>query len=551
MTPWSNGRPVAVARGTLAALSLATGILLLVCGTGSALAAPARYQGSLDSMVRYLQNDQNPDGGFGSEPGAGSNNDVSAWVALALAAAGVNPRDQTPANQHYIGGHSVYGYLTEHAGTLSSTTDFDRELLVVDATGASPTDFGSVNLLEKILQRQLTQPGPNDGAFEHEAGSGEPAMNDTIFAILALSPIHEPTAEAALRAAAEWVEREQDCDHGWPSTAYRTGGACPAGGGSLPSEPQSEVDMTGAAIEALNAASRQGQAEAVEQHAFAYLETAQDANGGFSEEPGNPEPNVASTAWVAQAMWSAGINPETWVTHSGLASEEPLGYMASLQQEDGHIRWEQSQEWNGVWMTAYVGTAMTGDTYPPQPPPDEPLPQAPTETSGSGQGGESSKSGGGVIAGGGGNGAPLFSRPQLGSQGDTPGGVRQLEDQRHNTTEQHRNPGPPRKTPAPTATAASAHQAKNNDPAGYNKGVGGLALTGTGAGGGGQSSGRMVKGLLIGAPADALEPGAPGLRGAGAGASQTPWLTVGIAVALLLSALIGTRIELRRPKVIV
>jgi hypothetical protein len=248
MARWSNGRPAAVARGTLAALSLATGILLpacWACWAGSAVAAvaaPARYQGSLDSMVRYLQDDQNPDGGFGSEPGAGSNNDVSAWVALALAAAGVNPRDQTPFNQHYIGGHSVYGYLTEHAGTLSSTTDFERELLVVDATGTSPTDFGGVNLLEKILPRQLTQPGPNDGAFMHEAGLGEPAMNDTIFAILALSPIHEPTVEAAVRAAAEWVEREQDCDHGWPSTAYRTGGACPTGGGNLPGEPESEVD---------------------------------------------------------------------------------------------------------------------------------------------------------------------------------------------------------------------------------------------------------------------------------------------------------------------
>lgn len=104
----SSGRPAAVTRGTLAALSLATGILLMGCWTGSALAVPARYQGSLDSMVRYLQNDQNADGGFGSEPGAGSNNDVSAWVALALVAAGINPCDQTPADQHYIDGHSVY-----------------------------------------------------------------------------------------------------------------------------------------------------------------------------------------------------------------------------------------------------------------------------------------------------------------------------------------------------------------------------------------------------------------------------------------------------------
>lgn len=550
MMVWSNGRPVAVARGTLAALSLATGILLLACWAGSALAAPARYQGSLDSMVRYLQNDQNPDGGFGSEPGASSNSDVSAWVALALAAAGINPRDQTPANQHYIGGHSVYGYLTEHAGELSSTTDFDRELLVVDATGTSPTDFGGVNLLEKIMQRQLTQSGANDGAFVHEAGSGEPAMNDTIFAILALSPIREPAVEVAVRAAAGWVEREQDCDHGWPSTAYRTGGACPAGGGGLSGEPESEVDMTGAAIQALNAAGRKGQAKDVEQDAFEYLETAQDPNGGFSEEPGNPEPNVASTAWVVQAMWSAGIDPETWVTHSGLASEEPLGYMASMQQEDGHIRWEQSQEWNGVWMTAYVGATMSGDAYPIRPPSYAGLPQAPTETTGSGQGGESSKPGGGVIAGGGGNGAPLFSRPQPGSKGHAPGGVRQLKDQHHSTTKHHRNPGHPRKRPVPTATAVSVHHAKRHDRA-SRKGTGGVALTGTGTGGGGQSSGRVVKGILIGAPADALTPGAPGLRGAGAGINRKPWLTIGIAVALLLSALIGTQIELRRPKAII
>jgi prenyltransferase beta subunit len=541
----SNGRPAVVARGTLAALSLAAGILL-ACWAGSALAAPARYQGSLDSMVRYLQNDQNPDGGFGSEPGAGSNNDVSAWVALALAAAGINPRDQTPANQHYIGGHSVYSYLTEQAGTLSSTTDFDRELLVVDATGTSPTDFGGVNLLKKILQSQLTQPGSNDGAFVYQAGSREPAMNDTIFAILALSPIHEPAVETAVRAAAEWVEKEQDCDHGWPSIAYRTGGACPTGGGSLPGEPQSEVDMTGAAIQALNATGRQGAAKEVEQYAFEYLETAQDADGGFPEEPG-PEPNVASTAWVVQAMWSAGINPETWVTHSGLASEEPLGYMAALQQEDGHIRWEQSQEWNGVWMTAYVGAAMAGDSYPIPAPPYVELP--PTETPGNGQGGESSKSGSGVTAGGGGNGAPLFSRPQPGSKGHTPGGARQLEDQHHRTPEHHRNPGPPRKTPVPTATTASVHHAKKHGPASH-KGTGGVSLTGAGAGGGGQNSGRDVKGILIGVPAHALEPGAPGLHGAGAGTNQTPWLAIGVEGALLLSVLIGAQIELRRPEMI-
>ncbi|HTC73535.1 MAG TPA: hypothetical protein VK655_11650, partial [Solirubrobacteraceae bacterium] len=78
---------------SLAALSFVLGLLLVGPEAG---AAPARYEGSLDSMVRYLQRDQNADGGFGFEPGEGSKNEASAWVALALAAAGVNPRDQTP-----------------------------------------------------------------------------------------------------------------------------------------------------------------------------------------------------------------------------------------------------------------------------------------------------------------------------------------------------------------------------------------------------------------------------------------------------------------------
>jgi hypothetical protein len=541
-------------------LSLVLGLLLLVCcEAGSALAAPARSQGSLDSMVRYLQNDQNSDGGFGREPGESSNSESSAWVALALAAAGINPRDQTPAGQHYRGAKNLYTYLTEHAGELSASTDFERDLLVVDAAGTSPADFGGVNLSERILQRQLTQPGPNAGAFVHEAGSSEPAMNDTVFAILALSPIHEPRVQAAVRAAAEWVEREQDCDHGWPSTGYRTGGRCPAGGGELAGEPPSEVDMTGAAIEALNAAGRQGAAEEVEQHAFEYLETAQDPNGGFPEEPGAQEPNVASTAWVVQAMWSAGINPETWATRSGLASEEPLGYLASLQQEDGHVRWEQSQESNGVWMTAYVGAAMAGDPYPIPEAPYEELPPAPPEASsgdpsssgsGDGQGGESSKPGSGVTAGGGGAGAPLFSRPQPASKGHTPGGVRLLTSGRANAAQtgsakknaakRRRNPGPTRKTPVPVIkSSGSRHKEIGAGSAGSAKG-----------GGGPGAGGREIKGVLISDEQGALEPGAPGLRGAGAGAGKAPWLAIAIGGMILALILTGSQLERRRPQVI-
>jgi hypothetical protein len=496
--------------------------------------------------VRYLQDAQREDGGF-AEPGSEPGSDSTAWVTLALAAAGINPRDQTTAKQHWTGGHSAYSYLAEHAHEASVTLAFERELLVVDATGTSPQDFGGVNLVKEILSRQLPQ-GSEAGGFHEETSDTEATMNDTIFAILALSPIHEQPAQEAIARAAEWLESQQDCDGSWHTISPRAVKPCGTERRLLPGEASGEVDMTGAAIEALNAGGRpdpKGQ-----ENAFAFMHENQTANGGFREFSSEKEPNVASTAWVVQAMWSAGINPETRVTHSGLASEEPLGYLASMQQPDGHIRWEASREANGMWMTGYVTPAFAGNPLPIPAPPREELPPLPPEehsTSG-GNGGVSTTSGNGVIAGGGGSRAPLFSRPQPGSKGHTPGGVRQPKDQHHKTAKHHRNPGPPRKTPVPTATSASVHHAKKHDAASH-KGTGGVALTGTGTGGG-QSSGRDVKGILIGAPTDALAPGAPGLHGAAAGENQSSWLAIGIAAAALALALLGAFVELRRPQVI-
>jgi hypothetical protein len=494
------------------------------------------------------------DGGF-AEPGHSEESDFSAWVTLALAAAGINPRDQTTAPQHWVGGHSAYTYLAEHAHDASLTTDFERELLVVDAAGTSPHDFGGVDLAGEILKRQITT-GNNTGAFPHEAGSQTPGVNDTIFAILSLSPIHEPGVKEAVGRATLWLEAQQKCDGSWNWVYTPRVSSCnPGERRLLAGETGGELDMTGAALEALNTVKHsdpEGQTQA-----FEYLREGEATSGGFVELLAESEPNVASTAWVVQAMWSAGINPETWLTHSGLATEEPLGYLASMQQEDGHIRYRANEEMNGMWMTAYVGPALTGNTPTIPALPYEPLPLQPPSSGESGNGGESPQSGGGVISGGGGNGARLFSRPQPGSKGHTPGGARQRKSRKHDRLRTHKlNPGSAHKAPVPTVTTVDVHHAekrvhhakKHNQPS--HKGTGGVTLTGTGADGGAHSSGKDVKGILIGAPTGALEHGAPGLHGARTGGNQTPWLTIGIAGALLMAALVGVQVELRRPEVI-
>jgi prenyltransferase beta subunit len=527
-----------------AAAAVCAAVVAWSPGPAGAKPSSAIDQTRLDNAVRYLQNAQNINGGFAGNPGGTPTAEFTAWAALALAAAGINPQDQARE-----GCASAYVFLTAQAGALSATTDFERELLVVDAAGTHPEDFGGVPLVKEILGRQLHQ-GAEAGAFTHEAGGSAPGAYDTIFAILALSPIHEPATETAVSSAAGWLERLQDPhDGGWPAGA--------SGG---------EVDMTSAAIEALNAAGlHHSEAQA---KAFKFLHEAQHPDGGWPEFLEESESNVASTAWVVQALFAAEENPETWEVNG----KEPLGFMESMQRADGSLQYKAGNDENAVWMTAYAGIAFAGDYLPLQfvPPPANPPAQPigagnppPSCTTASvagepGLGGESSQPGPGVIADGGAAGAPAFSRPQPQSRGHTPGGVRQLaNDRRGARAAAGRNPGPRRNTSAQKTAAGSAKNERGASSKGSAGGAGsaelGEAAADAGGDGGGGGSGT-VTGLVVGGQLSAfhgpLETGAPGLRGAGAGGDESPWPALTIAFAAAALALLGAHLERRRPRAI-
>ncbi|MGC1853060.1 MAG: prenyltransferase/squalene oxidase repeat-containing protein, partial [Solirubrobacterales bacterium] len=521
-------------RAFIAALSVAF-ILAAFSAPAAGDAPNPERKALLDSTVRFLQDSQQQDGGFAQagEPTQGT----SAWVALALAAAGINPRNQAKPC-----GTDAYTYLVTHfheeAGASAAqivTTAFERELLVVNATGTDPHDFAGFDLVQEILARQLPS-----GSFPYLPG-GEGQINTTIFAILALSPIGEPAPQAAIREASEWLIAQQNDNGGW---YWQGGGAV------------SEVDMTGAAIEALNAAgppsspAERAAFESAQREGFEYLEDAQLPDGGFPALPASEgESNVASTAWAVQGIWSAGDNPETWRTDSGLASEEPLDYMESMQQPDGHIRFSQSSDVNGIWMTAYVVPAFAGQALP--------IPEAtfsdasvpPCETNGGGA--ET-----GVIAGGGGKGAPLFSRPRPQSKGKTPGGARivrnkGLRPRNHSKSRRGANARQPTGTETAepngtnageerevTAVSSSAGPGAGDGTQGHSASEGGSsdanAQSNSGAARGspplsaalreaaqsaaGGSGGRQVSGIVIGdastSPGGELAFGAPGLRSA-------------------------------------
>lgn len=498
--------------GRVVVLGLATGALLAGCAAGAALAAPNNEanRDRLDSTVRFLQNAQNSDGGFSADGNSGEPSDpeFTPWAAIALAAAGINPQDQSRP-----GGESAFAYLADRAGSLTLTTEFERVLLVVDAAGTSPRDFGGVDLQQRILRRQL--PG---GGFSSEEGGQKPSVNDTVFAILALSPVQEAPVQQAVESAVEWLEAAQSTDGSWPVECPRNVPGC---GG----DPPGEVDMTAAAVEALNAADAHD-LEA-QRKAFEYLRTAQNHDGGFVEFPGEAEANTASTSWTAQAIWSAEENPETWTAKG--SGKEPLGYLESMQHEDGSIQWKASSDPNTVWMTAYAAPAFSGQ---PLPPPVVPLP-VPSSTPPGGDG---------VVTGGGGEGAPLFSRPQPQSQGHTPGGARQLRRRRAAKAARH-----PREPAFRVAAPASANQAAGR----RSRSGADRRRRGTGSG----SASPTVTGLLLNASddtplSDPPQAGAPGLRSAGASAGVGRWLAIAIGGLIVVLILAGAQLERRRPQVL-
>ncbi|MDW5594218.1 prenyltransferase/squalene oxidase repeat-containing protein [Conexibacter stalactiti] len=521
-------------------------LLVLLAATVAALSllasGPAPAQSGdrvLDGTVAYMQQHQRRDGCFPMVPG-GEADPVTAspWTALALAAAGVNPREQFRPD----GYRSVFDCIEAAAGQLANTTDLERTLLVVNAAGTDPRAFGGVDLVAGILRQQR-----DSGAFSRTFGSAgaDSPVNTTVFAILSLSLVREPAVEAAIGRAADWLLTAQNDSGSWSDVAAHT---------------NESTDMTGAALQALRAAGRvgagagteHGPSRAAVDRALAWLRTLQRDDGGFPLLLREQTGNSGSTAWVAQGLWAVGEDPRAWVR----SGRSMLDFLASLQRDDGHIAWKADNDASPMWMTSYSLPAYSGRylpiaAIPPSgrspDPRNAPSPERPAGGTGGGSGGDERAPGGGVLAGGGGEGAPNFSRPRPDSKGATIGGVRQTRVTRatprrgreRTQAQQDRDaadsdpgvadePDEPDAAPAPESAdepGAAPGPGDGRDASQHGDSDGGERVTGLVVGGG----------TAAGADGGALA-GAYGLRGAERGGDTGPQLALAIATALLMAA---------------
>jgi prenyltransferase beta subunit len=294
-------------------------------GHVAAAAPPADVAPAIARAVHYLRYAQNADGGFGPAPGASSTSLHTGWTALGLASAGRNPRDIDRRKRSSI------DYISAHLGNTGDVGELERTLLVLRAAGMKPFLRGHP-LLARLLMHQS-----RDGSID--------TINHTAFGILALRASGRATRSREVRAAAHYLLGAQNRD----------------GGYGFSEKAASDIDDTGAALQALTAAGRRG-SPAVDR-AVRFLRGAQGADGGFAQMPGG-DSNAQSTAWAIQGLVAAGRDPRKL-----RRSRTPIEYLKSLQAADGSIRYSRTSAQTPIWVTAQALAALEEKPFPLRPAP--------------------------------------------------------------------------------------------------------------------------------------------------------------------------------------
>jgi prenyltransferase beta subunit len=323
-TAATTGAAAAVVLVLAAGVALATAPTERARAAGETTAGPTARAAATASpstrAVRYLMRAQNRDGGLGGARGQRSNQLFTGWAGLGLAAARRNPRDVARPR-----GRALTTYL-RRAGGLKDTGELERTILVLKASGLSPRRFAGRDLVAELVRRQRA-----DGTWQRN-------VTFTAFGVMALRAAGHAPASGSVQRAANALQRAQNGDGGFGFVA----------------SAQSDVDDTGAALQALAAAGRRS--GPVVRKAVAYLRGAANGDGGFGQMNGRSS-NAQSTSWAVQGLVAAGVGLES-------GGRSPTRYLAGLQRRDGHFSYSRTSNQTPVWVTAQALTAVRRKPFP-------------------------------------------------------------------------------------------------------------------------------------------------------------------------------------------
>ena len=302
-------------------LGLIVAVLPLPVGaSGYPLAvSDTEVEGALD-YLRSAQADDGNIGGFGT----------SAWVVMALAAAGEDPHSWKKAG----GNPSIVDYLKSNAGgaNLSIATDVERMILAVVAADENPGNFGGVDFVAALKALY-------DGTQVGDAM----LVWDDFSAVLALVAAGESPNSEIIQNTLSFIKSCQQPDGGWGYDVNASWGT--------------DVDSTAAAIMALIAAGESPDLVAVT-GGLSYIKSQQADSGGFLSW-GTTNPSTDS--WAIDAIVAAGQDPTSasWTKNGTTPVDDLLGFQNAT---DGSF-----PDWMGnpdPWTTSYALPALLGRPYP-------------------------------------------------------------------------------------------------------------------------------------------------------------------------------------------
>jgi hypothetical protein len=272
------------------------------------------------NALNYLRGEQTAEGDIGGFS-------ASAWVTMAIAAAGEDPHDWDVGSSP-----SIVDYLADNAGSASSATDYARMILAVVAANEDPRSFGGRNFVT-LLKGQYGSGQIGDTSL----------LNDDFWGVMALISAGESQSSETLANSLTFIKDNQNSDGGW---SWGVG-------------QDSDVDDTGAAIMALIAAG-ESESSTVVEDALAYIKSIQMENGGF-ESWGST--NADSDSWGIDAIVAAGQDPTSayWTANGNT----PVGDLLTFQQVDGSFYWQDGTPGMSVAKTtASAIQALLGEPQP-------------------------------------------------------------------------------------------------------------------------------------------------------------------------------------------
>lgn len=294
--------------------------LALTCVLAGAVAAtlPATAGASASGAARYLLRTQDRDGSWSNSPL------LTGWAVLGLEAAGRNSsRVRRP------GGRSALSYLARRARRVGDLGEMERIILAAEASGRSARRFGGRNLVAALVRRQ-------------RGGSWQGFTGLTAFGVLALRSAGVRAGSTSVRRAVRFLRSAQNRDGGFGLT--RAAAA-------------SDIDLTGAAVQAL-AAAGQRRSRAVSR-AMGFLRRSQNGDGGFGGRRGSPS-NAQSTAWAVQGVVAARRS----IGNFDRGGRTPLRYLISIQLGNGAIPQSASARTPSVFATGQALLALRRRAFP-------------------------------------------------------------------------------------------------------------------------------------------------------------------------------------------